>query len=92
MDYNEFKRHVGKAGLKIHQFSALIGVQATSISSYARSEIPRKYAVLAVLLGDAAERKVDVRELLARYEIRWPSTRSEEKVASLADYRGRPKR
>lgn len=93
MNYAEFKRNVGKAGLTIKAFSALINVRPTSISNYAnKPEIPQKYAVLAVLLGDAVERKLNVRELLARNEIDWPSTRGDQKVTSLADYRGRPKR
>jgi len=93
MDYVEFRRHLGKAGLKVNEFSALIDVQPTSISLYAnKMEIPTKYAVVAVLLGDAADRKLDFRKILARYGITWRMPRSEKKVASFAEYRGRPKR
>ena len=92
MDYAEFKRHLGKAGLKINEFAALVDVQATSISNYAnKPEIPAKYAVVAVLLGDAADRKLNFREVLVRYGISWSSDNPNGKVARIADYRGRPK-
>ena len=89
MNYAEFKRHVAKAGLQINEFSALIDVQATSLSKYAKGDIPTKYAVAAVLLGDAIDRKLDVRTLLAHHGIAWPTSAS---VATLSDYRRRPKR
>lgn len=84
VNYGEFKRHVAKAGLQINEFAALIGVQATSISKYAKGEIPTKYAVLAVLLGDAVDRKHDVRSLLIHHGMTWPVAAN---VATLADYR-----
>ena len=88
MEYAEFKRHVAKAGLQINEFAALIDVQATSISKYSKGEIPAKYAVLAVLLGDAIDRKSDVRGVLAQHGIGWPTS---ARVATLADYRRRSK-
>ena len=68
MDYQEFRRHIGKAGLTIKEYSALIDVRPGSISNYAKKvEVPRVHAVIAVLLGEAADRGVNFREVLARF-------------------------
>ncbi len=70
MDYSEFRRHVGKAGLTINQFAALIGVRPAAVSNYSKKgSVPRTYAMLAVLMGDAEDRQVDCRRLLERYGI-----------------------
>jgi hypothetical protein len=93
MDYEVFTRHLGKAGMQIQEFAALIGVHATSISKYSKSEIPRKYAVLAVLLGDAVDRSYDYRSVLDRYGISWRGAKkSGRKVTSIAEYRGHPQK
>jgi hypothetical protein len=90
VDYQEFKRQVNKAGLQINEFAALIDVHATSLSKYSNEdEVPPKYAVLAVLLGDVVDRKLmNVPEVLGRNGFKWPLG---EKVTSIADYRGRPR-
>lgn len=90
MDYEGFTRHLGKAGMQIQEFAALIGVHATSISKYSKAEIPQKYAVLAVLLGDAVDRNYDFRAVLVRYGISWSDAKTGRKVTNIAEYRGRP--
>lgn len=70
MDYPEFRRHLGKAGLTVNEFSRLIGVRPSSVSNYSKkSHVPRQYAILAVLLGDAGDRRADFFQLLARFGI-----------------------
>jgi transcriptional regulator with XRE-family HTH domain len=91
MEYEEFRRHLGKAGLNINKFAALVDVTPSSISNYAKkTTVPRHYAVLAILLGDAADNNVDFRALLARFGVFGESTDS--KVAQLQDYRAGPLR
>jgi hypothetical protein len=70
MTYDEFQRHLGKAGLKIHQFADLVKMNHVSISNYAKKgEVPSHLAVIAALLGEMAERKIDYREVLSRIDI-----------------------
>lgn len=68
MDYVTFRRHLGKAGLKIGDFARLVGVSATAISNYAQKDaVPHTYAVLAVCFGELVDSGVSVQELLAKY-------------------------
>jgi hypothetical protein len=68
VEYTEFKRHLGKSGLSLTQFAALIEVCPTAVTNYAaKRAVPRHYAVLAVLIGDAADRGSDFRTALARF-------------------------
>jgi hypothetical protein len=70
MSYYEFKRHLGKAGLTIKEFAALIKLKPASISNYAKSgEVPSHLSIIAVLLAELAERQVDFREILENVEI-----------------------
>lgn len=70
MSYDEFKRHVGKAGLSLKEFAALIKLNSTSISNYAKSgEVPSHLAIIAALLAELAERKVNFKEILANIDI-----------------------
>ncbi|GAB7027349.1 hypothetical protein [Geotalea toluenoxydans] len=70
MTYDEFKRHIGKAGLTIREFAVLIKLKPASISNYAKSgEVPSHLSIIAVLLAELAEHKVDFREILDHVEI-----------------------
>lgn len=65
MTYHEFQRHVGKAGLTISEFAELIRMNRISISNLSkRGEVPPHLAVIACLLGEMAERKIDFRPLI----------------------------
>lgn len=67
MTYDELQRHIGKAGLRSNEFARLLGMNPISISNMRkRGEVSKHLAVVAVLLGDMAERGIDFRELLAR--------------------------
>lgn len=89
MDYIEFRRHLGKAGLTINEFAALLQIQPSSVSNYSQKEaVPRAYAVLAVVLGDAADRGIDFREVLGRFGLQIiAGGQGSRNVAQLADYR-----
>jgi len=70
MHYDEFKRHVGKAGLTLREFAELIKLKPASVSNYAKSgEVPSHLSIIAVLLAELAERKIDFREILEHIEI-----------------------
>lgn len=56
--------------MTINEFAAYLGVRPASVSNYSkRHEVPRSYAALAVMFGDAADRGVAVSEVLGRYGV-----------------------
>lgn len=70
MTYEEFQRQIGKAGLTIREFADLVKMNRISISNYGqKGEVPSHLAVIAALLGEMAERKIDYRDTLSRIEI-----------------------
>jgi hypothetical protein len=70
MDYEEFQRQIGKAGLTIREFADLVKMNRISISNYGqKGEVPSHLAVIAALLGEMAERKINYRDVLSRIEI-----------------------
>jgi len=70
MTYEEFRRQLGKSGLTAKEFAELVKLNSNSITNYAKSgEVPSHLAVIAALLGEMAERKIDFRDVLSRIEI-----------------------
>lgn len=69
MTYDEFKRHVGKAGLTLKAFAELIKSNPASISNHARhGEVPSHLAVIVVLLAELAERKIDFKDVIDKID------------------------
>lgn len=89
MDYREFRRHIGKAGLTVADFAAMLGITPTAVSNHSKGKVvPRSYAVIAVLLGDSADRGVDPRAILTRYGVH-----ADGQVVPIASHREfRPRR
>jgi hypothetical protein len=70
MTYDEFLRQMGKAGLTIRQFAELVKMNRISLSNYAKKgEVPSHLAVIAVLVGEMGERKIDFKALLKNIDI-----------------------
>jgi hypothetical protein len=70
MNYDEFQRHIGKAGLKLHEFATLMDMSHVSVSNYRKKgEVPRHLAMIAALVGEMAERGIDYREILSKIDI-----------------------
>jgi hypothetical protein len=69
MNYEEFQRHIGKAGLKLYEFAHLMGMNPTSVTNKRARGVPRHLAVIAVHLGEMADRGIDFHALLARNDI-----------------------
>ena len=70
MTYDEFLRQLGKAGLNIRQFAELMKMNRISLSNYGKKgEVPSHLAIIATLLGEMAERKIDFREVLSKVDI-----------------------
>ena len=70
MTYAEFQRQLGKAGLTIRDFADLIKMHRTSVTNYKRDgEVPAHLAIIATLMGEMAEHKIDFREALSRIDV-----------------------
>jgi hypothetical protein len=70
MTYVEFRRQIGKAGLTVHAFADLVKMNRISVSNCAkRGEVPSHLAVIAALLGEMGEHKMDFRAVLSGIEI-----------------------
>ena len=70
MTYDEFQRHIGKAGLTLKEFAQLIRVNRVSISNMSKKgEVPSHLAVIACLMGEMADRQVDFRPALSKIDI-----------------------
>lgn len=70
MEYGEFKRQLGKAGITIKDFASLLKLQPTSISNYARAgKVSDHLAVIACLMGEMAENGLDFRSVIAQLEL-----------------------
>jgi len=76
MDYQEFKRHIGKASLNTKTFAELIGVQQSSITNYAKKgEVPNHLAIIACLMGEMAENRLDFKSKIKNLELKEPTKR-----------------
>lgn len=70
MNYDEFQRHIGKAGLTLKEFAQLIRVNRVSISNLSKKgEVPSHLAVIACLMGEMADRGIDFRSALQGLDI-----------------------
>lgn len=70
MTYDEFKRQLGKAGIKAREFAGLIKLHPNSVTNYARQgAVPSHLAVIVTLMGEMAENRLDFRAVLSRIEI-----------------------
>lgn len=70
MTYDEFKRQLGKAALNLREFAFLVKLNPSSVSNYKKTKkVPRHYAVIAVLMGEMAENKIDFRKILSDIDI-----------------------
>lgn len=70
MDYDEFQRHIGKAGLTLQQFANLLQMNHVSLSNYRKKgKVPMHLAVISVLLGEMVDNGIDYRKALAKIAI-----------------------
>ena len=71
MNYAEFRSHLGKAGVTVNGYAALLHVRPSSISNYAKKGIvPHTHAIIAVALREAADNGNNLFPVLARYGVR----------------------
>jgi hypothetical protein len=67
MNYDEFRRHLGKAGLTNKRFAQLIGMNEKSLTNMAqKGVVPNHVAALALLMGLLADNHVPFQEQLEK--------------------------
>lgn len=70
MNYEEFQRQLGKAGLTVREFATLVRMNRNSVTNCARKrEVPSHLAVIVTLMGEMAEHQIDFKGVLSRVEI-----------------------
>lgn len=88
MLYSEFRRHLGKAGMTINDFAAYLGVRPASVSNYSKSGlVPRTYAIIAIFLGEAADRGINSAQLLGHFGVTPSSVPTGSNVKQLDMFR-----
>lgn len=71
MTYEEFKRHLGKAGATAYEFADLTKMNRNSVTNCSqKAEVPSHLAVIVALMGEMAENNLDFRGILSRIEIK----------------------
>lgn len=76
MNYEEFRRQLGKAGLTNKAFAELVKINCNSITNYKKDgEVPAHWAIVSVLMGVMADHKLDFKEALGGIEIEQKKTR-----------------
>jgi len=70
MTYDEFRRHLGKAGLTNKAFAELVKINCNSITNFKKDGVvPDHWAIVTVLMGVMADNALDFKEPLSRIEI-----------------------
>jgi len=71
VNYDEFKRRLGKAGLSVREFSELLRCNCNTVSNYASREVvPTHFAVYVTLMSEMAERGVDFKTPISALDLR----------------------
>jgi len=69
--YDEFQRHIGKAGLTLREFAGLVRMNRISLSNLSnKGDVPSHLAVIATLMGILADNHVEFSKVLAQIEIK----------------------
>lgn len=86
MDYGEFKRQLGKAGLSAKEFAELVKMNPNSVTNYARNGgIPAHWAIVAALMGEMAEHGLNFRVVFEKIEILPKKVRGTKMFGQLGD-------
>ena len=84
MDYEEFTRNIGKAGLNIKEFAYLIKSKPNSLTNLKSKDIiPKNLAIISVLLGELVDKKISYKNLFKDLEIQEQKARRDRKDKTL---------
>jgi hypothetical protein len=88
MTYDEFSRHLSKAGITAKEFANLLKKHPNSVTNNAKSgRIPNELGVIAALIGEMADRNIEFRTVISRLELLKRKTRG---TAELGKFGGNP--
>ncbi|HQV01866.1 MULTISPECIES: XRE family transcriptional regulator [unclassified Novosphingobium] len=68
MNYEQFVDELADAGLSVKAFAGLVGMKPNSITNYARKEVPSHLAMIAVLIAEMSNQRVDFRKALEKVD------------------------
>ena len=87
MTYQEFKNHLGKAGLTAHRFADITKMNRNSITNYSqKGAVPSHLALIAALLGEMKECRIDFERILEKIDIQPKKSRG----TATGRFRGNP--
>jgi hypothetical protein len=67
MNYEEFRRQLGKAGLNNRSFAALLGIQAQSVNNLkSKGVVPDQLAMIACFMAEYKEMGKDFLEVVGK--------------------------
>lgn len=69
MKYEEFLRQLGKAGLTTREFAELIKIHPKSVTNCGVKGVSSNLAIIAALMADMAESKLDFKLTLSKIDI-----------------------
>lgn len=69
MEYEEFRRHLGKAGLTNIEFAEIVKLNRNTLSNFRRYGVPKYWAIIAVLMGVMADNAIDFKGPMSRIKI-----------------------
>ena len=70
MDYDEFKRQLGKAGLTARELGEMLKMHPNSITNYAQQGfVPSRLALIVTLMAEMADHGLDYRSVVARVQV-----------------------
>lgn len=71
MNYEEFRRHLGKAGLTNKAFAELVVINEKSVTNMAQKPaVPNNYAVIALLMGELADNGIEFKSKLLKLDLK----------------------
>ena len=81
MNYEEFKRNVGKSGLSLREFALLIKASPNSITNLAKKEdkIPKNLAIISALLGELVDKGISYEPLFEKMDLEKQKPRRTDK-------------
>ena len=71
MDYQEFRRQLGKAGLTNKAFAELVKVNSNTLSNYKKTgTVPSQWAIVVFLMALLAENRIDFKTEMKSLDIK----------------------
>jgi hypothetical protein len=70
MTYEEFTRHLGKAGISAKEFASLLKKHPNSVTNNSQTgKVPNELGVIAALLGEMADKNIEYRNVISRLDL-----------------------